>query len=153
MNEKKTHTTQTCLPIVRFFSVVAVCPLPFAMLCALRPIHNVRAHIIWFEVHLIKFYMIISSHFDDHQLRLGVLVTLGLVLQPFRIFDELFFMPLFVSLDSSECVFFSCHEPACYLSHSCTNLEHFPLHSTIKVLDQRIVLNLLPITKANVQNS
>lgn len=40
-----------------------------AVHCTLR-IHNVRTHIMWFEVHLIKFYMIISSHFDDHQLRL-----------------------------------------------------------------------------------
>lgn len=26
--------------------------------------------ILWFELHLIKFYMIIFSHFDDHQLHL-----------------------------------------------------------------------------------
>lgn len=57
------------------------------------------AHIIWFEVHLIKFYMIISSHFDDHQLRLGVLVTLGLVCNSFKyslifVVIVVFFFPL-----------------------------------------------------------
>lgn len=45
--------------------------------------------------------MIISSHFDDHQLRLGVLVTLGLVCNSFKyslIFDVIvvFFFPLAV---------------------------------------------------------
>lgn len=89
-------------------------------------------HIIGFEVHLIKFYMIISSHFDDHQLRLGVLVTLGLVCNSFE------YSSWFVAGVVAGCSFRCCaycvvliaflhlSDSIRYILHSFMNLEHFP---------------------------
>lgn len=120
------------------------CPLCFVLFDALRSSTQCEhTHIIWFGVHLIKFYMIISSHFDDHQQRFGVLVTHGLLCNRFEysmksFFCSLLFFPsLFFSYISNVSVLFIvvliafllvvCITSKRYLLHSFMNLEHFPL--------------------------